>query len=119
MIQAMTRRFQVENIVNIKPVLGTPTDPRLPPNDLDAVVIVNSFHDIDQPVPLLERLRTALSHRGLIGIVEFTAGGGGPGPAASERVAPEAIIAAAESAHLYLMGQHPVPPFEYLLVFGR
>ena len=119
MIQAMTRRFQVENITNVRIVQGTPTDPRLPPNALDAVVIVNSFRDIDQPVPLLEKIRTSLNRRGLIGIVEFTAGDGGPGPDASERVAPDTIISAAASANLHLIAQHAVPPFEYLLVFGR
>jgi SAM-dependent methyltransferase len=119
MIQAMTRRFQVERLANIKPVLGTPTDPRLPAGAIDAVVIMNSFRDIDRPVPLLERLRGALNGRGLVGIVDFTPGDGGPGPEAEERVAPDTVIAAARSANLRLVAQYQVPPFEYLLVFGR
>jgi SAM-dependent methyltransferase len=119
MIQAMTRRFQVENIANIRTVLGTPTDPRLPDGTVDAIVIVNSFHDIDQPIPLLGNLRAALSRRGLIGVVDFTPGGGGPGPDAEDRVAPDAIIAAATAANLHLIAQYPIPPFEFLLVFGR
>ena len=119
MIQAMTRRFQVENITNVRTVRGTPTDPNLPANALDAVVIINSFRDIDQPVPLLQRLRASLNKRGLIGIVEFTPGGGGPGPDEAERVQPDAIVSAARDANLHLIAQYPVPPFEYLLVFGR
>jgi SAM-dependent methyltransferase len=119
MIQAMTRRFQVENISNIRPVLGTPADPGLPAGAVDAIVIVNAFHDIDQPVPLLEHLRTALIPRGLIGVVDFTPGDGGPGPAAGERVAPDTIMAAAAAANLHLVAQYPIPPFEYLIVFGR
>jgi len=119
MIQAMTRRFQVENLTNIRTVLGTPTDPRLPPGAIDAVFIVNSFHDIEQPVPLLGNLRASLSRRGLIGIVDFTPGGGGPGPDAPERVAPETIIAAGIAANLHLIAQYAVPPYEFLLVFGR
>jgi SAM-dependent methyltransferase len=119
MIQAMSRRIQVENIANIRPVLGTPVDPGLPPGAVDAVVIVNAFHDIDSPVPLLEHLRTALNRRGLIGVIDFTPGGGGPGPPAEERVAPETIIAAAEAGKLRLIEQYPVPPFEFLLVFGK
>jgi len=118
MIQAMTRRFQVENLTNIRTVLGTPTDPRLPPGAIDAVFIVNSFHDIERPVPLLEHLRVSLSRRGLIGIVDFTAGGGGPGPEADERVAPETIESAGAAAHLHFIAQYAVPPFEFLLVFG-
>jgi ubiquinone/menaquinone biosynthesis C-methylase UbiE len=119
MIEATKRRIQVENITNIQPVLGTSVDPHLPPGAVDAVVIVNSFHDIDSPVPLLEHLRTALNRRGLIGVIDFTTGGGGPGPPAEERVAPETIITAAAAAKLRLIEQYPVPPFEFLLVFGR
>ena len=119
MIEAMKRRIQVENITNIQPVLGTPVDPHLPAGTIDAVLIVNAFRDIDAPVPLLEHLRIALDRRGLIGVVDFTPGGGGPGPASGERVAPEAIIAAAEAAHLRLQARYPVPPFEFLLVFGK
>ena len=119
MIEAMKRRIQVENITNIQPVLGTPVDPHLPAGRVGAVLIVNAFRDIDSPVPLLEHLRSALDRRGLIGVVDFTPGGGGPGPAAEERVAPEAIIAAAEAAHLRLQARYPLPPFEFLLVFGK
>ena len=119
MIEAMKRRIQVENITNIQPVLGTPVDPHLPAGTVDAVLIVNAFRDIESPVPLLEHLRGALDRRGLIGVIDFTPGGGGPGPAAEERVAPEAIIAAAEAAHLRLQARYPVPPFEFLLVFGQ
>jgi SAM-dependent methyltransferase len=117
MIEAIRRRIQVENLGNIRPILGTPTDPHLP-SPVDAVVIINSFHDIEDPVPLLRNLRAALNRRGLIGIVDFTPGGGGPGPDA-ERVTPEAIIAAAKAADLRLIGQYQLPPFEFLLAFGK
>lgn len=119
MIETISLRMRRENLTNIKPVLGTPADPGLPRGSLDAVVIVNAFNDIDAPVPLLDNIRQALKDRGLLGVIDFTAGGGGPGPAANERVAPEIIIAAAEAANLKLIAQHPVPPFEFLLVFGR
>jgi ubiquinone/menaquinone biosynthesis C-methylase UbiE len=119
MIEAMKRRIQVENITNITPVRGTPVDPHLPAGRLDAILIVNAFRDIDTPVPLLENLRRALNGRGHIGVIDFTPGGGGPGPAAEERVAPEAISAAAEAAGLHLQAKYPLPPFEYLLVFGK
>jgi hypothetical protein len=70
-------------------------------------------------VPLLEHIRRALNGRGLVGVVDFLPGGGGPGPAADERVAPETIMAAAKAADLRLIARYPVPPFEFLLVFGK
>jgi ubiquinone/menaquinone biosynthesis C-methylase UbiE len=119
MIETISLRIRRENLTNIKPVLGTPTDPRLPRDALDAVLIVNAFNDIETPVPLLANIRQALKESGVLGVVDFTAGGGGPGPDANERVAPETIIAAAEAANLRLIARHPVPPFEFLLIFGK
>ena len=119
MIQAISHRIQTENLPNIRPVLGTPVDPRLPKGSLDAAIIANAFRDIEAPVPLLVNLRGALNSRGLIGVIDFAPGGGGPGPDAEERVLPEAIVAAAASAGLRLVAQYPSPPFEYLLVFGK
>ena len=119
MIQAIAHRVQMEDLANVRPVLGTPIDPRLPRGTVDVAIIANAFHDIDAPVPLLESLRGALNRRGRIGVIEFTMGAGGPGPDQQERVRPETIIAAAEAAHLRLLERYPVPPFEYLLVFGQ
>ena len=45
--------------------------------------------------------------------------GGGPGPAPEERVAPETEIRTAEAAGLQLIKREDVPPFMFLLVFGR
>lgn len=119
MIESISAHIRRENLANIRPVLGTPTDPRLPPDSFDAVVIINAFHDIDTPEPLLNDIRRALKDGGVLGVVDFTPGAGGPGPDANERVAPETIVTAAEAANLQLIERHPVPPFEFLLVFGK
>jgi len=119
MIQAISRRMEVERLNNITPVLGTPEDPQLPAGALDCAVIINAFHDIDAPVRLLAHIRTALKPSGLLGVVDFTPGGGGPGPETAERVAPETIIEAAKAADLRLVARFPVDPFEFLLVFEK
>jgi predicted methyltransferase len=120
MIEAINRRVQRENLTNVKPVLGMPNDPRLPPG-LDAVLIADSYPEMDDPpgsaVPLLKNVARSLKPQGRLGIVNFKPGGGGPGPA--ERVAPEAVIERAAEAGLQLIKREEVPPFLYLLVFGR
>src|SRR5581483_2364243 len=118
MIDAIERRVQRENFRNVQTILGTSEDPRLPPG-LDAILMCGSYHEMDAPVKVLENAARALKPQGRIGIVEFTRGGGGPGPAADQRVEPEAVIKAAEAAGLQLVLREPVPPFQYLLVFGR
>jgi SAM-dependent methyltransferase len=118
MIEAINRRAQRENLRNIKPILGAARDPRLP-NGLDAALIVEVYREMDDPVELLKKVGRSLKPQGRIGIVDFTAGGGGPGPAPEERVAPETEIRTAEAAGLQLIKREDVPPFMFLLVFGR
>jgi ubiquinone/menaquinone biosynthesis C-methylase UbiE len=122
MIEAINRGVKYENLTNVKTVLGTANDPRLP-GGLDAVLIVDTFHEMDDPpgaaAALLRNVARSLKPQGRIGIVDFTLGGGGPGPAPEVRVAPDTVIKAAEAAGLQLLKREDVPPFLYLLVFGR
>jgi len=119
MIEAINRRVQRDSLSNVKTVLGMPNDPRLP-SGLDAVLIADSYPEMDDPpgsaVPLLKNVARSLKPQGRLGIVNFTPGGGGPGPA--ERVAPDAVIGRAAEAGLQLIKREDVPPFLYLLVFA-
>lgn len=124
MIEAIARRMQNENRQNVKPVLGTPSDPRLPAG-LDAAVISDAYHEMDDPADrtlvatLLKNVARALKPTGRLGIVDYLPGSGGPGPAADQRVDPNAVIAAARAAGLELIKREDFPPFVFLLVFGR
>jgi SAM-dependent methyltransferase len=124
MIEAIGRRMQNENLHNVKAVLGTASDPRLPAG-LDAAIISDAYHEMDDPadrtlvVTLLKNVARSLKPEGRLGIVDYSAGGGGPGPAAEQRVDPDAVIAAARAAGLDLIKREDFPPFVFLLVFGR
>jgi len=118
MIEAIGGRVQRENLLNVRAVLGSATDPRLPPG-IDAVVIVDAYHEMEDPVTLLKNVEKSLKPQGRVGVVDFNPGGGGPGPAPDERVAPATVIAAASAAGLRLISQDAIPPFQFLLVFGK
>jgi len=118
MIDGISRRVQRENLSWVRPVLGTTTDPRLP-QGLDAVLIADTYHEIEDPVTLLKNAAQSLKPQGLIGVVDFLPGSGGPGPAPDERPDPQAVIKAAEAAGLQLTARQDMPPFVFLLVFER
>jgi ubiquinone/menaquinone biosynthesis C-methylase UbiE len=120
MIHSIARRLEREGLRNVKTVLGTPVDPRLPEGALDAVLIVNSYHEMEHPVALLKNVARALKPRGRLGIIDFkSSGGGGPGPPAEDRVTAEVIVADAAQAGLRLQAQEDFLPFQYLLVFTK
>ena len=118
MIEAIGGRVQRENLLNVRAVLGSATDPRLPPG-IDAVVIVDAYHEMEDPVELLKNVGQSLKPQGRVGVVDYNPGGGGPGPAPDECVAPATVIAAASAAGLQLISQDAIPPFQFLLVFGK
>jgi len=124
MLEAINRRMQKENLSNVTTVLGTPSDPRLPAG-IDAALINDAFHEMDDSsdrsviVTLLRNVGASLKPQGRLGIVDWVPGGGGPGPAAADRVDPDVIIRAARSAGLRVISREDYPPFLYLLVFGR
>jgi predicted methyltransferase len=105
-------------------VLGIGSDPKLPIG-LDAVLMVEVFHESRSSagpggiVALLTNVAHSLKPQGLVGIVDFLPGDGGPGPAAEERSDPEAVIRIVQQAGLVLKAREPIPPFQYLLVFGK
>src|SRR4051812_35180845 len=121
MIEAIERRVQREGLTNVKTMLGEYDDPfsGLPANTLDAVLIVDAFHEMEHPVVLLRNVSRTLKPSGLIGIIDYRQGGGGPGPDAEDRVAPSVIVDTATSAGLKLAGQDNFLRYQYFLRFGK
>lgn len=118
MIQAIGRRILREGLGNVTTVLGTPTDPKIPEGSLDAALIVDAYHEMEQPVTLLRNLAKSLKPTGTIGIVNYKKDGGGPGPAMEERVDPEQVIRDARAAGLELRKWEKFLRYQYLLTFG-
>jgi ubiquinone/menaquinone biosynthesis C-methylase UbiE len=119
MIEVINRRLPRENVNNVVTRLGTADDPKLPLGELDAVLIVYAYREMDQPVTLLRNAARALKPDGRIGIVEFTKAGGGPGPPMDERVEPERVIREASEAGLVLISRPNILRYQYMLVFGK
>jgi predicted methyltransferase len=124
MLDGIRRRMLSENLTNVTTVLGTPSDPHLP-QGLDVALISDAFHEMDDPedrtlvVTLLRNVARSLKPQGRLGIVDWTPGNGGPGPAAGNRVDPNTVIKTARAAGLELIKREDFPPFVFLLVFGR
>jgi predicted methyltransferase len=123
MIEAISRRVQNAGFGNVRTVMGTSTDTRLPPG-IDVAVIVDAYREMDEParpeqiLTLFENVRRALKPQGRLGVVDFLPGDGGPGPAAADRINPEAVIKVAQAAGFQLQSRQLIPPFQMMLVFN-
>ncbi|MEO7190540.1 MAG: methyltransferase domain-containing protein [Vicinamibacterales bacterium] len=126
MLQSIQRRIVDEHLppgagwhgTNVVPVLGAPDNPRLP-NNLDAVLVVDTYPQFQDPVTLLRYAARALAPRGRLGVIDFKRdGAGGPGPPLEDRVDPSVVRRDAAQAGLKFLGEKLLR-YQYVLVFGK
>jgi len=63
-------RAQKEKLPNIHTLLGKSDDPLLPPNSVDAVLLMKTYHEVAQPIRLLRRVRAAMRPGARLGIID-------------------------------------------------
>lgn len=119
MIEAIRRRVEREGLRNVRTQLGTPDDPGLPRESLDAALMVDIYGEIEHPVTLLRNVAQALKPGGRLGIIDFKQEGSGPGPPTEERVDPEEVVRHATLAGLRLLSRERFLPYQFFLIFGK
>ena len=71
MLDLLTNKMAELNITNVHPVLGTITDPHLPPGSVDLVLMVDVYHEFDHPFEMMQGIAGSLKPEGRIAFVEF------------------------------------------------
>jgi predicted methyltransferase len=69
-VDAIRERAIRENLLNIEPFLGTPDDPKLLPDTLDAALMLKVYHEIAHPTEVLANLHAAMRKGGRFGIID-------------------------------------------------
>jgi predicted methyltransferase len=78
-IEYIDKRAQAEKLPNVKTVLGTPDDTKLPPASVDAVMLMKVYHEIAHPIPVMEQVRVALKPGARVGIIDRNGNGANHG----------------------------------------
>lgn len=63
-------RAKKANVTNVRTILGTTTDPKLPANKLDAVLILNAYHEFEAPIALLKKIKSGMKPGARLGFIE-------------------------------------------------
>jgi ubiquinone/menaquinone biosynthesis C-methylase UbiE len=71
MLRLLEDLSRTAGITNIVPVQSTPDDPKLPPGTIDWILLVDVYHELQNPEPMLAKMRDALSPDGRVVLVEF------------------------------------------------
>jgi len=71
MIELLERRIKSEGLTNVTTVLGGMDDPKLPPKSIDLAIMVDVYHELQQPQIFLQRLKEAFKPGGRLVLLEF------------------------------------------------
>jgi cyclopropane fatty-acyl-phospholipid synthase-like methyltransferase len=109
------KRVQKEGLHNVKTILNKSDDPQLPVNQIDSVLLLKTYHEVDKPVALLRNLRASLRPGAKVGIIDRNGNGENHG------VGPDIVIKEVSEAGYALLSQYDFVKgdgMDYFLVFA-
>jgi ubiquinone/menaquinone biosynthesis C-methylase UbiE len=112
-IRYVDDRVKKEGLRNVKTVQGHEDDPLLPAGQVDAVLLLKTYHEVAKPVALLRNLRPALRAGAKVGVIDRNGNGENHG------VQKKMVIKEAEEAGYALTGSYDFvkDDMDYFLVF--
>ncbi|MDA1048984.1 MAG: methyltransferase domain-containing protein [Planctomycetota bacterium] len=71
MLKLLGERAAEEEITNVKPILGTLADPKLPESEVDIILCADVYHEFSHPEHMLAAMRKSLAPGGVVVLLEF------------------------------------------------
>lgn len=71
MLGLLEQRIRARKLTNVKPVLSSEDDVRLPPESLDLALLVDVYHEFSKPQKMLGAIHAALKPGGRLVLLEF------------------------------------------------
>jgi ubiquinone/menaquinone biosynthesis C-methylase UbiE len=71
MLDQLRKNMQARGVANVRPVLGTIDDPKLPRESVDLILLVDVYHEFSEPEKMLDRMREALKPGGRLVLLEY------------------------------------------------
>jgi len=119
MLQMLVRRMAEQGITNIRPVLGTANDPRLPRESMDLVLCIDVYHEFSHPEAMLARIRESLKDDGRLVLAEFRGEDAAVPIKPLHKMTKAQVRAELEPAGFVLAREFDRLPWQHLLFFGR
>ena len=120
MLRLLKENIEKAGIRNVVPVLGESDDPNLPRGSLDWILLVDVYHELQQPKAMLAKMREALKRTGKIALVEYRLEGLTALHVREEhRMSKEQVLAEWEPAGFRLVTLHEFLPVQHFFVFEK
>ena len=109
-------RAEKDHLSNVTALLSKPDNPKLPPDSIDSVLLLKTYHEIVDPISLMRNLRPSLRRDARIGIIERNGNGEDHG------INKEVVLREAGQAGYRLLEEHDDlvkgDKMDYFLVLG-
>jgi len=117
MVEHLGKRAQDLALPQLEPVLTAPDDPGIPAGAADVVLIVNTWHHIEDRAVYLGKLRGRLRPAGRVAIVDYREGELPVGPPADHKLSRSQVLGEFVDAGWALAAESTDLPYQYVLVF--
>jgi len=116
LMKPLVAKDHVDGVV--VPLLGTPDDPKLPSHRFDWILLVDVYHEFQDPKPMLAKMREALAPGGRIALVEYrTEGTTASHIRAEHRMSVEQVLSEWKPAGFELERDIETLPAQHLFIF--
>lgn len=115
MVKYLAERAKKESLPNVAGVLAAADDPKLP-EAVDLVLVVDTYHHIDDRPAYFARLRGKLAPGGRVAVIDFRRGQP-MGPPERHKIPADQLTEEMRAAGYELAADHGFLPNQYFLVF--
>ena len=120
MLRMLEEGARQQGITNIVAVQSEPDDPKLPAGSIDWILLVDVYHELQNPEPMLRKMRDALSPTGRVALVEFRLEGDTAAHIRTEhRMSVEQVLLEWKPAGFELVELWEEMPTQHVFVFKK
>jgi ubiquinone/menaquinone biosynthesis C-methylase UbiE len=117
LVRHLRDRAEKEGTTNVVPILASANNPRLPGGAVDVVLILDTYHHIDDRLTYARGLRRFLRPDGRIAIIDWHKRPLPVGPEMDHKLAREHVLDEMKQAGYELAAESDVLPYQYFLIF--
>jgi ubiquinone/menaquinone biosynthesis C-methylase UbiE len=119
MLRFIRERADREGVANIKTVNSSATDPTLPSNSIDLLLMVDVYHELEHPFEVMQKVYAALRPGGRVALVEYRAEDPKVMIKAVHKMTERQIIAELKAANFRHVKTVRTLPLQHLVIFEK
>ncbi|MEO1615279.1 MAG: methyltransferase domain-containing protein [Planctomycetota bacterium] len=119
MLQKLRQRADRFKISNVRPVLGTIDDPKLPEGELDLLLMVDVYHEFSHPQSMLWEIRRSLKPTGVVALLEYRKEDESVPIKLLHKMSKRQIMKEYEANGFKLVREYNELPWQHLMFFAR